>query len=213
MKDAGNGSMEPVSVVGQSHGPLAMGDANPGLSIATSDTNAAAPLAIRLRGVRKEYKLYNGVGEQTLDVLGLSALRFWRHPATSAATAPVDRSRNRTHALRTGRFSGLRWMLGVNGAILPDGRVDSRAPQTAGLRVYLMLRRARDMLRRARDRGNIMLRRARDPGGAVRALRGRLASACVRVRRALESNSAPGHHHAGRRQCYRPPRPIIRAFA
>ena len=78
MNDAGNGSTEPVSVVGQSHGPLAMGDAGPGVPIATSDTNAAAPLAIQLRGVRKEYKLYNGVGEQILDVLGLSAPRFWR---------------------------------------------------------------------------------------------------------------------------------------
>ena len=38
-------------------------------------------LAIRLRSVRKEYKLYNSVGEQALDVLGLSAICFWRRTA------------------------------------------------------------------------------------------------------------------------------------
>jgi lipopolysaccharide transport system ATP-binding protein len=47
-------------------------------SVVTSGKDSAAPHAIRLHGVRKEYKLYNGVGEQALDVLGLSALRFWR---------------------------------------------------------------------------------------------------------------------------------------
>ena len=48
---------------------------------AKTGTDTAAPYAIRLRAVRKEYKLYNSVGEQTLDVLGLSAIRFWRRSA------------------------------------------------------------------------------------------------------------------------------------
>ena len=50
-------------------------------SIAKAGTDTAAPYAIRLRAVQKEYKLYNSVGEQTLDVLGLSAIRFWRRSA------------------------------------------------------------------------------------------------------------------------------------
>ncbi|MGI8527815.1 MAG: ABC transporter ATP-binding protein, partial [Pseudolabrys sp.] len=41
---------------------------------------APLPRAILLEGVRKEYKLYDSIGEQTLDVLGLSPLRFWRRP-------------------------------------------------------------------------------------------------------------------------------------
>lgn len=35
-------------------------------------------LAVRMRNVRKEYKLYNSPADQALDVLGLSRLRFWR---------------------------------------------------------------------------------------------------------------------------------------
>jgi len=46
----------------------------------TTYAESIAPPAIRFQAVRKEYKLYNSVSEQTLDVLGLSTLRFWRRP-------------------------------------------------------------------------------------------------------------------------------------
>jgi lipopolysaccharide transport system ATP-binding protein len=38
----------------------------------------AAKSAIRLAGVRKEYRLYNSFSDQALDVLGLAWARFWR---------------------------------------------------------------------------------------------------------------------------------------
>ncbi|WP_193370339.1 ABC transporter ATP-binding protein [Pelagibius marinus] len=38
----------------------------------------AAQPAIRLSGIRKDYRLYGSLSEQALDVMGLSRLRFWR---------------------------------------------------------------------------------------------------------------------------------------
>ena len=52
----------------------------PELDRASKLVRPAKQYAIRLRGVSKEYKLYPNVREQALDVLGLSALRFWRQP-------------------------------------------------------------------------------------------------------------------------------------
>ena len=81
VNDASNNSMEPISFLGAQRRALgAKGDAAREASGAASGTNFAAPFAIRMRGVREEYKLYNSVGEQALDVLGLSGLRFWRRP-------------------------------------------------------------------------------------------------------------------------------------
>jgi len=42
---------------------------------------SANNLAVRFRGVRKEYRLYDSLADQAIDVLGLSPLRFWRSPS------------------------------------------------------------------------------------------------------------------------------------
>lgn len=49
-------------------------------SATTGNLSAKADddIAIRLRDVRKEYRLYDSLSDQALDVLGLSWLRFWR---------------------------------------------------------------------------------------------------------------------------------------
>ena len=50
---------------------------SPGSRIPGADQNAAKP-AILLKQVRKEYRLYDSIADQALDVLGMSWLRFWR---------------------------------------------------------------------------------------------------------------------------------------
>ncbi len=49
-------------------------------------------IAIRLRDVRKEYRLYDSLSDQALDVLGMSWLRFWRETKykTFAALDGID---------------------------------------------------------------------------------------------------------------------------
>jgi lipopolysaccharide transport system ATP-binding protein len=48
-----------------------------GQQMAGEDQNATKP-AILLKQVRKEYRLYDSMADQALDVLGMSWLRFWR---------------------------------------------------------------------------------------------------------------------------------------
>ena len=52
------------------------------------DQNATKP-AILLKQVRKEYRLYDSMADQALDVLGMSWLRFWR-PIRYRAFAALD---------------------------------------------------------------------------------------------------------------------------
>ena len=45
-----------------------------------SDAPPAQALAVKAAGLSKAYRLYNSLGEQVLDIAGLSRLRFWRRP-------------------------------------------------------------------------------------------------------------------------------------
>jgi lipopolysaccharide transport system ATP-binding protein len=48
-------------------------------SMPASQEDESKP-AVILRGIRKEYRLYDSLADQAIDVLGLSPLRFWRSP-------------------------------------------------------------------------------------------------------------------------------------
>lgn len=71
--------------------------------------NNESPLAIRFQNVRKVYRLYDSVGEQALDVLGLAPLRFWRPIRFREFTALKDISLDVGHGERVG-------VIGRNGA-------------------------------------------------------------------------------------------------
>lgn len=63
-------------------------DVHTGSSTQTTSKGMAKP-AIRLRGVRKEYRLYSSLTDQALDVLGMSWTRFWR-PVRYRSFAALD---------------------------------------------------------------------------------------------------------------------------
>lgn len=69
----------------------------------------AADPAIRLQNVRKVYRLYESIGDQAIDVLGLSRLVFWRPPRFREFPALSDVSFTVTRGERIG-------ILGRNGA-------------------------------------------------------------------------------------------------
>src|SRR3546814_7729822 len=52
----------------------------------------SAKPASRLSGVHKDYRLYDSLSEQALDVLGFSRIRFWRqvHYKTFKALDGID---------------------------------------------------------------------------------------------------------------------------
>src|SRR3546814_3483937 len=52
----------------------------------------SAKPASRLSGVKKDYRLYDSLSEQALDVLGFSRIRFWRqvHYKTFKALDGID---------------------------------------------------------------------------------------------------------------------------
>jgi lipopolysaccharide transport system ATP-binding protein len=53
------------------------------------DKKTSSKHAVCFSGVRKEYRLYNSLTEQAMDVLGLSRLRFWR-PAKYRTFVALD---------------------------------------------------------------------------------------------------------------------------
>jgi lipopolysaccharide transport system ATP-binding protein len=65
--------------------------------------------AVRFSGVRKEYRLYDSVSEQAIDVLGLSWLRFWRPTRYRTFTALDGINLEIRHGERVG-------IVGRNGA-------------------------------------------------------------------------------------------------
>ncbi len=67
------------------------------------------PVAISFNNVSKVYRLYDSLTEQALDVLGMSALRFWRRPRYHEHPA----LRNVNLQIRRGERVGI---LGRNGA-------------------------------------------------------------------------------------------------
>jgi len=106
-------------------------------SPAMSQSSDVLPSAYAMQSLLAEQKITLRLAEAEID-------------SASAAADSEKRSLNWKLSLRTGRFGGLREMLGVNDALLPFGVIDPSAPRTHGLRVYLLLRRARDCVGAAR---------------------------------------------------------------
>lgn len=98
--------------------------------------NSTNNVALRLSGVRKDYRLYNNLADQALDVLGFSWLRFWRAIQFRIFTAldGIDLEINRGEVvgivgrngagkttllkLITGNFSPTAGNIEVNGEVL-----------------------------------------------------------------------------------------------